>query len=331
MNQQHRKRLGGAALIALSLLASPVRAEDVSATAEKTVDAMNVLWGKHPGVRANHAKGVVVEGSFRPDPAAQALTTASILRGGPVPVTVRFSDSTGMPALADGSDDANPHGMAIKFHLADGGEMDIVSNSLKFFPVATGAEFLELLEAIAQSGPGASKPSPVERFLGAHPRALQAFGALRTPSSFAREVYNGVDAFVFVSTDGKRQPFRYRVDPAAGVDYLEPAAAAARAPDFLVAELPERLKAGPVTFDLNAQLAEPGDAVADPSQAWPAERKVTHIGTIVLDKAVADSAGAEKALLFMPQNLTAGIEASDDPLIDVRNASYAISFGRRSQ
>jgi hypothetical protein len=44
-------------------------------------------------------------------------------------VTVRFSDSGAMP---DGSGDANPHGMAIKFHLPDGYDTDMVIVSLKF-------------------------------------------------------------------------------------------------------------------------------------------------------------------------------------------------------
>jgi catalase len=45
---------------------------------------------------------------------------------------------------------------------------------------------------------------------------------------------------------------------------------------------------------------------------------------------VADSATAEKPLLFMPGQLTDGIEASDDPLIDVRDEAYAESFSRRN-
>ena len=34
-----------------------------ASTAEQTIDVMNTLFGKHPGARANHAKGVVAEGS----------------------------------------------------------------------------------------------------------------------------------------------------------------------------------------------------------------------------------------------------------------------------
>ena len=39
---------------------------------------------------------------------------------------------------------------------------------------------------------------------------------------------------------------------------------------------------------------------------------------------------AQKALLFLPGQLTDGIEASDDPLIDVRTGAYAVSFSRRN-
>ena len=95
-------------------------------------------------------------------------------------------------------------------------------------------------------------------------------------------------------------------------------------------ELPERLKRGPVTFHLKAQLAAAGDSTKDPSQPWPEDRKVVELGTLTIDKAVADSAEAEKTLLFLPGQLTDGIEPSDDPLIDVRDAAYAVSFSRRN-
>src|ERR1700731_3358110 len=96
------------------------------------VDALNKAFGVHPGFRANHAKGVVVEGSFKASPDAPALSKAKLFDGSTIPVTVRFSDSTGIPNLPDGSASANPHGMAIKFHLPGGSDVDMVTNSLKF-------------------------------------------------------------------------------------------------------------------------------------------------------------------------------------------------------
>jgi catalase len=50
-----------------------------------------------------------------------------------------------------------------------------------------------------------------------------------------------------------------------------------------------------------------------------------------IDKAVADTAEAERTLLFLPGQLTDRIEASSDPPIDVRDGDYAESFSRLSQ
>src|SRR4051794_25478589 len=98
-------------LIALALPLLPtVRADDQPVEVQ-VVDALNKAFGKYPGFRANHAKGVVVEGSFKASPEAAELSRAVLFDGSTIPVTVRFSDSTGIPNLPDGSDLANPHGM----------------------------------------------------------------------------------------------------------------------------------------------------------------------------------------------------------------------------
>ena len=319
--------------IAAAFACLPVGASvaQTPSTATRLVDTMNKLWGRHPGMRANHAKGVVVEGSFTPTPAAGTLSKANIFAGPGVPVTVRFSDSTGLPTLPDGAPGANPHGMSIKFHPAGGGAVDVVTNSLAFFPVGSGEDFLALLQALGASPPGAPKPTAAETFFAAHPQAPLAFGSVATPSSFARETYNGVDAFIFVNHAGKRQPFRFKIVPAAGTQHLSAADAAKMAPDFLVDELPARLAKGPASFHLMAQLAAAGDSTSDPTHPWPASRKLVDMGTITLTKAVADNALAQKKLHYLPNQLTPGIEVSDDPLIDARVRAYVISFGRRAQ
>ena len=296
---------------------------------EQLVNDMNKVFGVHAGFRANHAKGVVVEGHFKAAADAAGLSRAALFGGTDIPVTVRFSDSTGVPNLPDGSDDANPHGMAVKFHLPDGSDMDIVINSLKFFPVSTGEEFHDLLVAISQSPPDAAKPTKLDQFVGSHPSVPAALGTLATPDSFADEAYFGINAFMFVNKAGQRQAIRYQMLPDKVV-HLDKAEAAKKAPDFLMDELPQRLKQGPVTFHFKAQLATAGDTTKDPAKAWPDDRKVVELGVLTLDKAVPDSNEAQKKLLFLPGQLTDGVEQSDDPMIDVRNGAYAVSFSRRN-
>lgn len=305
-----------------------IKAEDPPIE-QQLVDAMNKVFGVHPGFRANHAKGIVAEGNFKASPEAAGLSRAALFNGSPIPVTVRFSDATGIPNIPDGSANANPHGMAIKFHLPNGADTDMVINSLKFFPVATGEDFRDLLLALAESPPNAPKPTKFEQFAASHPSVPTAFATVSTPDSFADEEYYSIDAFVFVNATGARQAVRYQMIPERVV-HLAAADAAKQPPNFLMDELPERLKHGPVTFHLRAQLATAGDSTKDPTIAWPNDRKSVELGVLTIDKVVADSAEAEKKLLFLPGALTEGIEKSDDPLIDIRDGAYALSFSRRN-
>jgi catalase len=294
------------------------------------VDSLNKAFGSHPGYRANHAKGIVAEGSFKASSDAATLSKAAIFNGATFPITVRFSNSTGIPDLPDGSDFANPHGMAIKYHLPDGSETDMVINSLKFFPVATGEDFRDLFLALAASPPTAPKPTPFDKFMGTHPAAVAAFGTIATPDSFADEEYYGIDAFVLVDAAGHKQAVRYQMVPEKLV-HLAPADAAARGPNFLMEDLPARLKQAPITFHLKAQLAAPGDPTSDPTKPWPDTNKTVDLGMLTITNVVPDSAAAQKALLFLPGRIIDGIELSDDQLVQTRDGAYAVSFSRRIQ
>jgi catalase len=319
-------------LAALAVLACasplPTLAEDQPLEVQ-IVDALNKAFGVHPGFRANHAKGILVEGSFKASPEAAALSKARLFDGSTIPITVRFSDSTGVPNLPDGSNAAKPHGMALKFRLPDGSEVDMVANSLKFFVVSNGEDFRDLFLAIAASPPDAPKPTKLEQFVATHPSVPAALATLATPDSFADQEYHGVNAFVFTNKAGERQAVRYLISPERLV-HLDPADAARRDPDFLMNELPERLKKGPVSFRLKVQLAASGDPTKDPTKPWPADRKVVDLGTLIIDRPVANSVDADKQLIFLPGQLIDGIEPSDDPLIGLRDAAYPISFARRN-
>jgi catalase len=317
-------------LAALILAAGlgPVAAQD-AALETQIVDAMNKVYGVHPGFRANHAKGVVAEGTFKAAPAAARLSKAVIFNGSPILVTVRFSDSTGIPNLPDGSALANPHGMAIKFHVPDGGETDMVINSLKFFPISSGADFRDMLLAVAESPPGAPKPTKLEQFAASHPNMPRALATVQTPDSFGDEEYYGVNAFILVNDKGEGHAVRYVMAPEKLV-HLTAEEAAKTAPDFLINELPARVARGPVTFHLKSQLASPGDSTKDASIPWPKSNEVVELGVLTIDKTVPDSLEAQKKLLFLPGQLIEGIEPSDDPLIGARDGAYAVSFSRRN-
>jgi catalase len=264
MGQEKEVALGSSARrLAMSLVCGSLLLACAAANADNAplptqiVDLANKVDGVHPGFRAFHAKGVVVEGTFKASPDAARLSRAALFNGSSIRVTARFSDGAGVPTVPDGSP-AMPRGIAIKYHLPGGADTDMVTNSFKFFPVGTGEDFRDLLQAIVASPPDAAKPTKLEQFFASHPNAPKAIGSLPIPDSFADEEYHGIDAFVFVSKSGQRQAVRYLVVPEKLV-HLTPQEAAKQSPNYLFDELTQRIAQKPVVFHLKAQLAAPGD------------------------------------------------------------------------
>ena len=99
--------------------------------------------------------------------------------------------------------------------------------------------------------------------------------------------------------------------------------------DYLFTEIVERIAAAPARLNLAVQLAEDGDEVNDITVHWPADREVQELGTIELITPVADNASEQKQIIFDPIPRLAGIEPSDDPLLELRAALYLISGRRR--
>ncbi|HVN81667.1 MAG TPA: catalase family peroxidase [Terriglobia bacterium] len=298
---------------------------------ERIVDAFELIFGTHPGYRAAHAKGIVCEGTFTPAAAAASLSRALHFQRGSVPVTIRFSDATGVPTIPDADPNASPRGLGIKFHLPGGTDSDIVAHSYNGFPVGTAEEFLGFVQALAASGPSAQKPTPIEIFLGTRPRALAfATGQKPAPVSFMTESYYGVNAFRFINRQGASQYARYQIHPAGGEAHLNASEAAQRSQDFLFDELRERLSKGSAELSLVAQIAGPGDRTDDGSITWPDDRRILELGTLRVIKIAEDSELAQRKLIFDPTRLTDGIELSDDPLLPARAAIYSISYKRRN-
>jgi catalase len=306
--------------------------ERIISLANDLLQQFDTIFGLHPGFRPAHAKGVMLTGTFTPASGAQQLTEAPHVTRATTPVTVRFSNSTGLPTLPDNAPDANPRGLAVRFNLAEHVHTDIVSHSTDGFPTRTGQEFLELLRAIATSGPDVPSPKPVEQFLGSHPAALAFVQAPKPfPSSFARETYFGVTAFVFTNASGQKRYGRYRIQPEEGNDFLSAEQVAALSANYHFDEIVERVANRPIRFQIRVQLANDGDQTDDATVHWPADREVFDLGTLELTSAVADDAVQQKQVIFDPIPRVKGIEPSADPLLELRAAIYLLSGRRRRQ
>jgi catalase len=220
--------------------------------------------------------------------------------------------------------------MAVRFHLQDGSSTDIVGNAFNGFAVSTGEEFLEFLKAVAGSGKDVPKPTPLDKFLAAHPKAMKVVTAPKpVPVSFATETYFGVNAFEFTNAAGKSRFGRYQIRPETGDKFISAEEARTRPANFLIDELGDRLAGGPAKFRIIVQIAAEGDRLDDATEVWPDDRPTIELGVLSITSKSADTDASQRALAFDPTHLVDGIEASDDPLLQIRSAAYAVSRRRR--
>ncbi|WP_255398033.1 catalase [Mycobacterium sp. 1465703.0] len=138
-----------------------------------------------------------------------------------------------------------------------------------------------------------------------------------------------MSALKFTNAAGESRFGRYRITPEAGTEYINESDLQSKDDDYLFAEIADRIAARPVRFTLAVQLADDGDVVDDATIGWPSDREIRELGTVQLTTPVADVAAEQKHIIFDPIPRVAGIEPSDDPLLELRAALYLISGRRR--
>ncbi|MDG9675862.1 catalase family peroxidase [Micromonospora sp. DH14] len=299
-------------------------------TAAAMMDRLERNSGRHPGYRRLQARGICCQGVFTPSNEAAEYTTAAHLQGGPVPVTVRFSAGETDPAVPDTA--RVIRSLAVRFHLPQQDNTDLLAVSLPVFLAPTAEDFYEMLDAVRLDPvTGGLDPARVGAYIGKHPQTAAAFGAIDTapPASYATLGYSALHAYIWVNKDGLRQPVRYTWDPDEKITRLSDEELADRGPHYLTEEIHDRLSRGTAAFSLRVQLAAEGDPTHDSTIAWPDHRKMIVAGRLELTS-VVDDPDSRDAYAFDPTRLTSGIELSDDSLLHYRKTAYAESHRRRA-
>lgn len=303
--------------------------------AERCVETIDELSGRHPGHRAAHARGTLCAGTFSAAPGAAGLTSAAHLQGDPVRVTVRFSNGSGNPETPD-NDRLDGRGMATKFYLDDGSTTDLVALTLPCFFVRTPEDFIAFGQA-RRPDPDTGQPDmgKVGEFVSEHPEtgaALQhIIPSLVPPRSYATCAYNSIHSFRLVNGDGDGRWVRYRWVPEAGVEVLDEEEIEGAGAEYLQDDIRARLDDGPVRFTLLARVADDGDAIDDPTVPWPeGEREEVELGTLELTGLDTTRETGDDILVFDPMRVTGGIEPSEDPILHVRSPAYSVSVERRA-
>jgi catalase len=295
-------------------------------TADKLVDAFTPPAGAPLGHRKNHAKGICFTGVFEANGAGSALSYAQVFTRGQYPALGRFNLGTPNPDAPDAT--VRVRGMGLQISTPDGQEWRTAMIDPPFFAVSTPQAFYELLIASASKDSNAMKT-----FAAAHPE-IAAFGAWTKSApwtgSYAEERYNGLNSFVFTDGSGAAHTVRWSLLPADQPVSVSPDDLAKRGPDFLEQEITERVGRGPVRWTMAVTVANPDDPTADPSKAWPEDRRTVDVGTLVVQSIQPERDGPCRDINFDPAVLPSGMGTSDDPFPAARSAAYAESYDRRT-
>lgn len=292
------------------------------------VDALNGIFGQHEGKRGSHAKGICAIGEYRPTDQAAQLSAAPHFNNGPVPATIRYSMGGGNPAISDKTNTVR--GMALRLELPDYEITDMVLISAPLFFARTPEQTLEFLRVRARD-PDTGKPDPdrVAAFSEANPETTRQSAWLNDnpfPDSYLTTPFFGVNAFRFTNADGESVYGRWHVKPAGGVDGVPAEEIPNLSDDFLMDDLAQRLAEGSSDYEFHVQIAGDGDPITDPTELWPDNREMIHVGTLTVTEAIGQDCDD---MMFSPVALPDGIEPSDDPILHIRTPVYAESFMRR--
>jgi catalase len=248
---------------------------------------------------------------------------------GAVPVTARFSNGGGDPAIPDYAKEGR--GLAVKFYLPDGSRTDIVALSLPCFFVRTPEDFLDFTR-LRKPDPETGQPDfeKLGEWMGRHPEAgpaIQAALSADPPESYATVAYNSIHSFRWTAPDGTERFVRYRFEPAAGERTLSEEDARALGRDYLQTEV---LGRDSTVFRLVVVIANDDDSVNDPTVAWPADRETVEVGRLELSGPDTERERDGDILVFDPTRVTDGIDLSEDPILRFRPRAYSASVTRRT-
>jgi catalase len=295
-------------------------------TPEKIIQALAPASGPSLGHRRNHAKGICFTGVFEATGAGTELSRATLFAKGQYPALGRFNLATADANAPDAT--ARVRGMGLRISPPDGQEWRAAMIDPPFFPVATPQAFYALLQASASKQPDAMKT-----FAGAHPE-IAAFGAWAASApwtgSYAEEPYNSLDAFIFTDATGTEHAVRWSLVPEAKPVPISPDDLAKRGADTLEQEITERVHTGPLRWTMVLTVANPGDETADPSKAWPPDRRTVTAGTLIVQQIQAEADGPCRDINFDPTVLPSGISTSDDPFPAARSSAYRVSYDLRT-
>jgi catalase len=290
--------------------------------------------------RVVHARGAGAHGVFKLHTSLSRYTTAKVLTdtSASTPVFVRFSTVNGSRGSADTARDAR--GFATKFYTSEG-VWDLVGNNIPVFFIQDAIKFPDLVHSF--------KPEPdveIPQASTAHdtfwdyisltPESMHMIMWVMSDRGIPRSMRMmegfGIHTFRLVNK-GVATLVKFHWKPALGVHSLvwnEAQKLAGFDPDFHRRDLAAAIDAGQFPqWDLGVQLLAEKDVakvtfdVLDATKLWPEEVvPVQRVGTMTLNRNPANYFAETEQVAYHLGHVVAGIDFTDDPLLQGRLFSY---------
>lgn len=290
--------------------------------------------------RVVHARGSAAHGVFRLHTSLEDYTTAKIFTeiGVEIPVFVRFSTVVGSRGSTDLARDVR--GFAVKFYT-ENGNFDLVGNNIPVFFIQDAMKFPDLVHAIKpeqdQDIPQASSAHDTFwDFISLMPESSHMIMWLMSDRSLPRSyrMMEGFGVHTFRLLKGQESTFvKFHWKPKLGTNAVlwdEAQKISGKDPDFHRRDLWEAIDEGKYPeWELGVQLIPQADEhrfafdLTDPTKLIPEEEvPVTFIGTMTLNRNPDNFFAETEQVAFHPGHIPAGMDFTNDPLLQGRLFSY---------
>jgi catalase len=291
--------------------------------------------------RVVHARGSGAHGTFVGYGTADEVCKAAFLgKGVETPTFVRFSTVLGSRGSADTVRDTR--GFATKFYTSEG-NFDLVGNNIPVFFIQDGIKFPDVVHA-AKPHPDREIPQAQSAhdtfwdFVSLHTEAqhhtLWNMSDRGIPRSYRMMEGFGVHSFRCANAAGETSLVKFHWKPRLGVHSLtweEAQMLGGVDPDFHRRDLYDAIEAGAYpAWELGLQVFPDtpeqtfeGIDLLDPTKIVPEElAPVQPVGLMVLTGNPTNFFAETEQVAFHLGQLVAGIDVTDDPLLQARLFSY---------
>ena len=291
--------------------------------------------------RIVHARGSAAHGVFELYESIEDVTKAKIFTevGKQTPVFVRFSTVAGSRGSTDLARDVR--GFAVKFYTGEG-NYDLVGNNIPVFFIQDAIKFPDLVHAV--------KPEPHNEipqagsahdtfwdFISLMPESMHmimwTMSDRALPRSFRMMEGFGVHTFRFINENNESHFVKFHWKPLLGVHAVawdEAQKISGKNSDFHRQDLWDAIESGAFPeWELGVQVIPEADEHAfefdllDSSKLIPEEIvPIKIIGKMTLNRNPDNFFAETEQVAFNPGHLVAGIDITNDPLLQGRLFSY---------